>query len=153
MMASDNAAEADMTAVANEINKDLYAETGQFTTFNTDDTVLDQVIVKAVAGLADGTMVDHVLESSDGTAWYVVRFDKAYDETATQEIKDEKVTARKQEAYDALMAEWKDAAEITVDETVLATLIISDTNPITLGQDKLPDDSSVAAVADESVAN
>jgi hypothetical protein len=98
-------------------------------------------------------MVDHVLESSDGTAWYVVRFDKAYDETATQEIKDEKVTARKQEAYDALMAEWKDAAEITVDETVLATLIISDTNPITLGQDKLPDDSSVAAVADESVAN
>lgn len=153
MMASDNVAEADMTAVANEVNEELYAEKGQFTTFNTDDTVLDQVIVKAVSGLADGTMVDHVLESSDGTAWYVVRFDKAYDETATQEIKDEKVTARKQEAYDALMTGWKDAAKITVDEAVLATLIISDTNPITLGQDKLPDDSSVAAVADESVAN
>ena len=146
VQASGNVAEADMTTIANEVNKDLYAQTGQFTTFNTEDTVLDMAIVEAVAGLADGTLVDHVVESSDGTAWFVVRFDAAYDEAATEEIKKEKVTARKQEAYDTLYTEWKDAAKITVDEAVLATLIISDMNPITFGKDVLPeDDSSVAA--------
>ena len=146
VQASGNVAEADMTTIANEVNKDLYAQTGQFTTFNTEDTVLDMAIVEAVAGLADGTLVDHVVESSDGTAWFVVRFDAAYDEAATEEIKKEKVTARKQEAYDTLYTEWKDAAKITVDEAVLATLIISDMNPITFGTDVLPeDDSSVAA--------
>ena len=146
VQASGNVAEADMTTIANEVNKDLYAQNGQFTTYNTEDTVLDMAIVEAVAGLADGTLVDHVVESSDGTAWFVVRFDAAYDEAATEEIKKEKVTARKQEAYDTLYTEWKDAAKITVDEAVLATLIISDMNPITFGKDVLPeDDSSVAA--------
>ena len=138
VQASGNVAEADMTTIANEVNKDFYAQTGQFTTFNTEDTVLDMAIVEAVAGLADGTLVDHVVESSDGTAWFVVRFDAAYDEAATEEIKKEKVTARKQEAYDTLYTEWKDAAKITVDEAVLATLIISDMNPITFGKDVLP---------------
>ena len=162
VQASGNVAEADMTTIANEVNADFYSQTGQFTTYNTEDTVLDMAIVEAVAGLADGTLVDHVVESSDGTAWFVVRFDAAYDDAATEEIKKEKVTARKQEAYDTLYTEWKDAAKITVDEAVLATLIISDMNPITFGKDVLPeDDSSVAAentdaaepAAEESVSS
>ena len=151
VQASGNVAEADMTTIANGINADLYAQTGQFTTHNTEDTVLDMAIVEAVAGLADGTLVDHVVESSDGTAWFVVRFDSAYDETATQEIKDEKVKSRKQEAYDKLYTEWKDSAKITVDEAVLATLIISDMSPVTFGRDPLPEDSSSVASAVEDV--
>ena len=150
VQASGNVAEADMTTIANEINEDLYAQTGQFTTHNTEDTVLDMAIVEAVAGLADGTLVDHVVEASDGTAWFVVRFDAAYDEAATEEIKKEKVTARKQEAYDTLYTEWKDSATITVDEAVLATLIISDMSPVTFGKDVLPADSSVAAAAEDA---
>ena len=154
VQASGNVAEADMTTIANEVNADFYAQTGQFTTHNTEDTVLDMAIVEAVAGLADGTLVDHVVEASDGTAWFVVRFDAAYDEAATEEIKKEKVTARKQEAYDTLYTEWKDSATITVDEAVLATLIISDMNPITFGKDVLPeDDSSVAAAAENADAS
>ena len=149
VQASGNVAEADMTTIANGINADLYAQTGQFTTHNTEDTVLDTAIVEAVAGLADGTLVDHVVESSDGTAWFVVRFDAAYDETATQEIKDEKVKSRKQEAYDKLYTEWKDSAKITVDEAVLATLIISDKSPVAFGKDPLPEDSSSVAAAVE----
>jgi hypothetical protein len=150
VQASGNVAEADMTTIANEVNADFYAQTGQFTTHNTEDTVLDMAIVEAVAGLADGTLVDHVVESSDGTAWFVVRFDAAYDEAATEEIKKEKVTARKQEAYDTLYTEWKDSATITVDEAVLATLIISDMSPVTFGKDVLPADSSVAAAAEDA---
>ena len=134
VQASGNIAEADMTTIANEINEELYAQTGQFTTHNTEDTVLDMAIVEAVAGLSDGTLVDHVVEASDGTAWFVVRFDAAYDETATQEIRDEKVKARKQEAYDKLYTEWKDSAKITVDEAVLATLVISDMSPVAFGR-------------------
>ena len=150
VQASGNVAEADMTTIANEVNADFYAQTGQFTTHNTEDTVLDMAIVEAVAGLADGTLVDHIVESSDGTAWFVVRFDAAYDEAATEEIKKEKVTARKQEAYDTLYTEWKDSATITVDEAVLATLIISDMSPVTFGKDVLPADSSVAAAAEDA---
>ena len=150
VQASGNVEEADMTTIANEVHADFYAQTGQFTTNNTEDTVLDMAIVEAVAGLADGTLVDHVVESSDGTAWFVVRFDAAYDEAATEEIKKEKVTARKQEAYDTLYTEWKDSATITVDEAVLATLIISDMSPVTFGKDVLPADSSVAAAAEDA---
>ena len=154
VQASGNVAEADMTTIANEVNADFYAQTGQFTTHNTEDTVLDKAIVEAVAGMSDGTLVDHVVESSDGKSWFVVRFDAAYDENATQEIKKEKVTARKQEAYDTLYTEWKDAAKITVDEAVLATLIISDMSPVTFGSDPLPeDDSSVAAAVENTDAS
>ena len=150
VQASGNVAEADMTTIANEVNADFYAQTGQFTTHNTEDTVLDMAIVEAVTGLADGTLVDHIVESSDGTAWFVVRFDAAYDEAATEEIKKEKVTARKQEAYDTLYTEWKDSATIPVDEAVRATLIISDMSPVTFGKDVLPADSSVAAAAEDA---
>ena len=151
VQASGNVAEADMTTIANGINEDLYAQTGQFTTYNTEDTVLDMAIVEAVAGLADGTLVDHVVESSDGTAWFVVRFDAAYDETATAEIKEEKVTARKQEAYDKLYTEWKDSAKIAVDEAVLATLIISDMSPVVFGKDALPEDDESVAASEENI--
>lgn len=154
VQASENVAEADMTTIANEVNEDFYAQTGQFTTHNTEDTVLDTAIVEAVAGMSDGTLVDHVVESSDGNSWFVVRFDAAFDENATQEIKKEKVTARKQEAYDTLYTEWKDAAKITVDEAVLATLVISDMSPVTFGKDPLPeDDSSVAAAVENADAS
>ena len=161
IQATGDVANADMTKIANEINDSFYSQEGEFTTYNTEDTVLDMAIVEAVAGLADGTLVDHVVEAKDGASWFVVRFDAAYDEEATQKIKDEKVTSRKQTAYDELVAGWKDAAKITVNEAVLATLIISDSNPVTLAQDPLADESvsgteSVVAaesgVAAESVA-
>lgn len=161
IQATGDVANADMTKIANEINDSFYSQEGEFTTYNTEDTVLDMAIVEAVAGLTDGTLVDHVVEAKDGASWFVVRFDAAYDEEATQKVKDEKVTSRKQTAYDELVAGWKDAAKITVNEAVLAALIISDSNPVTLAQDPLADESvsdteSIVAaesgVAAESVA-
>ncbi len=155
IQATGDVANADMTKIANGIDNSFYSQKGAFTTYNTEDTVLDMAIVEAVAGLADGTLVDHVVEAKDGASWFVVRFDAAYDKEETQKIKDEKVTSRKQTAYDELVAGWKDAAKITVNEAVLATLIISDSNPVTFAKDPVSDESTLnteSGVAAESVA-
>ena len=137
----DNA-DADLDEIAKEENEDYSASTGQFTTNDTSDTSLDEAIVKAAAGLSDGDIVDEVIESDD--YYYVVRVNKVFDESLTETKKGEILKQRKQDSYDTLLSDWQDAASITVDETVLGTLVLSDKDVFTL----LAEDPS----ADESAA-
>ena len=134
--------DADLDEIAKEENEDYSASTGQFTTNDTSDTSLDEAIVKAAAGLSDGDIVDEVIESDD--YYYVVRVNKVFDESLTETKKGEILKQRKQDSYDTLLSDWQDAASITVDETVLGTLVLSDKDVFTL----LAEDPS----ADESAA-
>ena len=134
--------DADLDEIAKEENEDYSASTGQFTTNDTSDTSLDEAIVKAAAGLSDGDIVDEVIESDD--YYYVVRVNKVFDESLTETKKGEILRQRKQDSYDTLLSDWQDAASITVDETVLGTLVLSDKDVFTL----LAEDPS----ADESAA-
>ena len=153
LKASDNAAEADMTAIAAKYDDTLTAASGQFTTNDPTDTTLDASVVEAVADLKDGEVCDKVIETD--THYYVVRVDKTFAKDETEAKKEQIVKDRKTEAYNNLIDTWKKEADIKVDDKVMATLLITDSAPFTLGQDESVADVSTAdeSLADETTAD
>jgi trigger factor/foldase protein PrsA len=153
LKASDNSAEADMTAIAAKYDDTLTAASGQFTTNDPTDTTLDASVVEAVADLKDGEVCDKVIETD--THYYVVRVDKTFAKDETEAKKEQIVKDRKTEAYNNLIDTWKKEADIKVDDKVMATLLITDSAPFTLGQDESVADVSTAdeSLADETTAD
>ena len=153
LKASDNAAEADMTAIAAKYDDTLTAASGQFTTNDPTDTTLDAGVVEAAAELKDGEVCDKVIESD--THYYVFRVDKTFAKDETEAKKEQIVKDRKTEAYNNLIEEWKKDADIKVDDKVMATLLITDKAPFTLGQDESVADESTAdeSLTDEATAD
>ena len=153
LKASDNAAEADMTAIAAKYDDTLTAASGQFTTNDPTDTTLDASVVEAVADLKDGEVCDKVIETD--THYYVVRVDKTFAKDETEAKKEQIVKDRKTEAYNNLIDTWKKEADIKVDDKVMATLLITDSAAFTLGQDESVADVSTAdeSLADETTAD
>ena len=153
LKASDNAAEADMTAIAAKYDDTLTAASGQFTTNDPTDTTLDAGVVEAAAELKDGEVCDKVIESD--THYYVFRVDKTFAKDETEAKKQEIVKQRKTEAYNNLIDKWKKEADIKVDDKVMATLLITDSAAFTLGQDESVADVSTAdeSLADETTAD
>jgi len=153
LKASDNAAEADMTAIAAKYDDTLTAASGQFTKNDPTDTTLDASVVEAVADLKDGEVCDKVIETD--THYYVVRVDKTFAKDETEAKKEQIVKDRKTEAYNNLIDTWKKEADIKVDDKVMATLLITDSAPFTLGQDESVADVSTAdeSLADETTAD
>jgi hypothetical protein len=154
MNAESDVATADMSTVAQTVDSDYAAATGQFTTNNTTDTYLDSSIVDAVQGLTDGTMVDHVVTSSDNTKYYVIRLDKVNDEDKTTSKVTSIISQRKTDNYNQLISDWTSAAKITVDPEVYATLKITDSDPVTVQYDaSSAADSTAASTADSTAAS
>ncbi len=153
LKASDNAAEADMTEIAAKYDDTLTAASGQFTTNDPTDTTLDAGVVEAAAELKDGEVCDKVIESD--THYYVFRVDKTFAKDETEAKKEQIVKDRKTEAYNNLIEEWKKDADIKVDDKVMATLLITDKAPFTLGQDESVADESTAdeSLTDEATAD
>ena len=153
LKASDNAAEADMTAIAAKYDGTLTATSGQFTTNDPTDTTLDAGVVEAAAELKDGEVCDKVIESD--THYYVFRVDKTFAKDETEAKKEQIVKDRKTEAYNNLIDKWKKEADIKVDDKVMATLLITDSAAFTLGQDESVADVSTAdeSLADETTAD
>lgn len=151
--AESDVANADMNTIASGINEDYTAQTGHFTTNNPTDTTLDSAIVDSVSGLSDGTLVDHVVESSDGTAYYVVRLDKNYDEDATESERNSEIIQRKQDKYDEITEGWVDAAEVTVNDEAWATVVLTDSDPITLADSTASTAESTASSAESTASS
>lgn len=122
--ASENVAEADMSALAQEVEESLYAYTPSFTTAGSEEDTLDQKVIDAVASLKDGELVQEVVEGTDG--YYVVRLEKKNDEEATENKKESIISEREQEAYDKLVEEWTEEAEIKVEENVWKKVKVTD---------------------------
>lgn len=122
--ASENVAEADMSALAQEVEESLYAYTPSFTIAGSEEDTLDQKVIDAVASLKDGELVQEVVEGTDG--YYVVRLDKKNDEEATENKKESIISEREQEAYDKLVEEWTEEAEIKVEENVWKKVKVTD---------------------------
>lgn len=129
-LASENVAEADLGAIAEGISEDLTASTLKFGTNDEEDTT-DSAIKEAVAGLEDGTMVDHVVTTSNGEYLYVIRLDAAFDEEATAAKKELIISEREEEHYQAELAEFVDAAEFEVVEKVWKQIKITDSQVYT----------------------
>lgn len=106
ILASEDAAEADVNAIAQGIDENLSASARSY---GSDDTALDEVLKTAVQDLEDGEVNPEVLEGSDG--YYVLRLDKAFDEEKTEQKKQEIINQRKQERYNELLQGWLDEAK------------------------------------------
>ncbi|MDO4444582.1 MAG: hypothetical protein Q4C97_03475 [Bacillota bacterium] len=121
---SENVAEADMDAMAQEIDENLYAYTPSFTTAGSEDDTLEQSVINAVADLEDGQLVQEVVEGVD--AYYVVRLDKKLDEEATANKKESIISEREQEQYDKLVEDWTKDSKLEVEKNVWKKVEVTD---------------------------
>ena len=128
--ASEDVANADMDALAKEVDEDLADNDRIFTSSGEGDEVTDQAIKDAVANLEDGQLVPEVVEGED--AYYVVRLDKKYDEEATESKKRVIISDREEELYNDLLTEWTDAADMEIDNSVWRKVKLTDSQPYTL---------------------
>ena len=101
----------DMADVAEESSA-----TVQEATFDGESTTYDADLIAAADALEEVGDVTDVIETDSGL--YVAQLTSLLDRDATDARKDEIVEERRQEQYDSLLEEWRDATEISVDEKV-----------------------------------
>lgn len=129
LLASEDPVMADVDTLAKEVDENLSALD---TTFGAEDTLLDEKLLEAAKTLQDGQVYESVVEGEN--AYYVVRMDQVLDREATDAQKERIVNERKQEAYQKLLDEWKEKAEITVNEKEWKKVTLSDNDVYTLKQ-------------------
>ena len=137
LLAAEDPATADVSALAKEVNEEYSAFTGSFTVSDHTDTTLDAKVVEAVADLKDGEVVKEPVISDDGQSFYVVRMDKVFDQDATDTERKSRIIDRKQDKYDEVTDGWVEEAKdkTTVNDKAWAKVKITDQEPFML---KLP---------------
>ena len=134
----------------------------QTTTFDSESTSPDADLIAAVDALeAEGDVTD-VIETDSGL--YVAEVTSLLDRDATDQEKENIVEQRRQDQYDSLLEEWREAADITVNEKVWdkvdfedqgVTIITSEeeessTTDDTSETDESTDSSEDSAASDEN---
>lgn len=143
LQASADPASADMDAFAKEVNEDLNAVDN---TFGDDDTLLDDKLKEAAKTLQDGQVYGEVVEGEN--AYFVVRMDSVLDREATDAEKENIVSERQQNAYNDLLNQWKDDADITVNNREWDKVTLTDNEQYTIKQpetEETTEDSSTDA--------
>ena len=122
--ASDDVANADMDALAKEVDDSLSATAPAFTTAGDTDDTLDEAVQDAALELKDGEVADKVIEGDDG--YYVVRLDKMLDEDATENKEKTVIPERKSDLYDSTLQDWVKEEKIKVDDKVWDQIKVTD---------------------------
>lgn len=141
----------DLNDAAGAVDKELLVEAGHFTTNAPEDGTVDLMVAEACAGLSDGELVDHVIKSEDGSAYYVARVKLVNDEEVSEEKRLDEIRERKQSHFDELTEEWKNATEIKVDEEVLKMLTLTDSEVFTLKAPEASESGTESAAGAEPV--
>ncbi|NCB92260.1 MAG: hypothetical protein EOM40_06760 [Clostridia bacterium] len=129
MEAEENIADADMDALAKEVDENLIAVTADYTTAGSEDDNMNQAVIDASKDLADGELLNELAEGDDG--YYVIRKDLEFDEEGTANKKEQIITEREDEAYNALLDEWKEAADMKIENSVWKKVKITDSKSFT----------------------
>ena len=149
LQASADPASADMDALAKEVNEDLNAVDN---TFGDDDTLLDDKLKEAAKTLQDGQVYGEVVEGEN--AYFVVRMDSVLDREATDAEKENIVSERQQNAYNDLLNQWKDDADITVNNREWDKVTLTDNEQYTIKQPETEDTTEDSSTdAGESTEN
>ena len=149
LQASADPASADMDALAKEVNEDLNAVDN---TFGDDDTLLDDKLKEAAKTLQDGQVYGEVVEGEN--AYFVVRMDSVLDREATDAEKENIVSERQQNAYNDLLDQWKDDADITVNNKEWKKVTLTDNEQYTIKQPETEDTTEDSSTdAGESTEN
>ncbi|GEM_PF-423636 len=132
---AEEEAEIDFKEAAAAVDSAITVLTGNFVMNPTEDDVTSSTypeeVLTALRGMEEeGAYYDAVIEgtnpSTGTTALYIIRLDAKTDEAQTETRRQNLDSSRRQTAYTDLSNEWVEAAEITVNEEVLATLTVSD---------------------------
>ena len=110
------AGEVDEDAIremANAIDEELIMVGS--TAYGEGDAYLPEEVTTAAATLKDGETYGEVIETADGF-YYLVNMVAVLDRDATDMKKSSIASQRQQEAFEAVVAEWKEAAEISTGE-------------------------------------
>ena len=138
-----------MDALAKEVNEDLNAVDN---TFGDDDTLLDDKLKEAAKTLQDGQVYGEVVEGEN--AYFVVRMDSVLDREATDAEKENIVSERQQDAYNDLLDQWKDDADITVNNREWDKVTLTDNEQYTIKQPETEDTTEDSSTdAGESTEN
>ena len=97
------------------------------TSYGKEDQFLPEEVTSAAETLQDGETYGEVIETSEGYL-YLVHMVSTLDRDATDTEKQSIVSQRQQEAYDAIVQEWMDAAEISTGEN-WDSLTVKDSEP------------------------
>ena len=127
VLAAEDPATADVSALAKEVNEDYSASTGSFTVSDHTDTTLDAAVVEAVADLKDGEVVKEPVISDDGQSFYVVRMDKVFDEDATENERKSRIIDAKQDKYNEVTDGWVEEAKDKTEEEVEEDAAVEET--------------------------
>ena len=110
----------DISTVAEELGQTAYD-----LTFDSESTSPNEDLIAAVDAFDTEGQVTDVIEADDGL--YVGRLTSLLDRDATDQKKETIIEERRQEQYDSLLEEWRDAADIEVDEKVWDRVDFEDT--------------------------
>lgn len=101
-------AKTDFDAVAAE-----YDYTDITYSYSPDDTSMDAALLEAADALKEGEVSD-LVESTNG--YFVLRLDSEYDKEASDKNKVSLIAAERVEYYESVVADYMEAATITVDK-------------------------------------
>ena len=145
----------DLETVAGELGVEV-----QTATFDSESVTPNEELVAAADALAAEGDVPDVVETDSGL--YVAKLTSLLDREATDQEKTNIIEQRKQDQYDSLLEEWRDAADIKVDEKVWKKVDFDDTGVTIINsqeetdgttEDGSADDSSTDAAADDGTAD
>lgn len=88
--------------------------------FGEDDTYPADEIKDAVKDADDDTLIDHIVEANDN--YYIIHVDKAFDQDATDQKKEQIIEERKQTAVDDQYTEWEKDVKFETDEDAFGEL-------------------------------
>lgn len=127
--AEDDIANADIDAIAQGVDESYRGTQVYFSTNEEDPYTVDKVIADTVKNMKDGEVYDGILTNADGSRYFIVRLDKTFDPEATENRKGTIISDRKQAKHDELVEQWRNEAEITMNDDVINQIVLSDSEP------------------------
>lgn len=119
------------------------------TTYGKDSTSLDEALIRAADMLSDGEFSD-VIETESN--YYIVCMESTFDADATETAKQNELSQRERDAYDAWYSPLREAAEIMVNEELIQSLTFERifSAPAAEPEEEAPADDTGEASAEEA---
>ena len=114
----DDIASFDMMALTNEKEEAFMTTTASFGDNDEAGTGLDEAVKEAARTLKDGEMYQEVITGAAGGGYFIVRMDQVSDPEATESKRESLISERKQTAFNELVDEWFENANIVVNEAL-----------------------------------
>ena len=135
----------DISTVAEELGQTAYD-----LTFDSDSTSPNEDLIAAVDAFETEGQVTDVIEADTGL--YVGQLTSLLDRDATDQKKTSIVEERRQEQYDSLLEEWRNATDIKVDEKVWDKVDFEDTGVTIITSETEDTSSDDGGIADDSAS-